>query len=127
MVAGSDGSLTKFTNGPSGLVLKKKIDLQGIYPLVRFSNGEIVTAARNGKLTLLNEKLHILKTFHGTEYGVLSLSANKNFIAFGDWNGVVRYYNRDGGMAPKVRIPTNKNSVTIYSLTIIKYESIRST
>ena len=127
MVAGSDGSLTKFTNGPSGLVLKKKIDLQGIYPLVRFSNGEIVTAARNGKLTLLNEKLHILKTFHGTGYEVLSLSANKNLIAFGDWNGVVRYYNRDGGMAPKVRIPTNKNSVTIYSLTIIKYESIRST
>ena len=107
VVSGRDGSLTKFTNGAAGLVFNKKIDLQGIYPLVRFINGEIVTAGRFGKLTVLNEKLHILKTFHGTGYGVLSLSADKNFIAFGDWNGVVRYYNRDGGMTPKVRLPSS--------------------
>ena len=107
VVSGRDGSLTKFTNGPAGLVLNKKVDLQGIYPLVRFINGEIVTAARNGKLTVLNEKFHVLKTFHGTGYAVFSLSADKNFIAFGDWNGVVRYYNRDGGMTPKVRLPSS--------------------
>ena len=66
------------------------------------SNKGLVTAAGNGKLAVLNKTLHILKTFNGTENGVLTLAGNDKFIAFSDNGGAVRYYNRDGGMTPKV-------------------------
>ena len=70
MVASSDGSLTILKNGKSSDTLK----LQGYFPLVRFINGEIVTAARWGKLTVLNEKLQVLKSFDGTESSIRTLA-----------------------------------------------------
>ena len=80
------------------------MELEGELPLVRFINGEIVTAAQNGKLTVLNKKLETLKTFRGTEKFVYSLTGNNEFIAVGDKNGTVRYYNRVGSIFPKVSI-----------------------
>ena len=98
MVTSSDGSLTFLKNGKSYETIK----LQGYYPLVRLINGEIVTVARYGKLTVLNKKLQVLKTFDGTESDVRALVGNDKFIAYGDWNGTVRYYSRNGSMTPKV-------------------------
>ena len=98
MAASGHGVLTIIKNGEP----LKRVQLQGIFPLVRFINGEIITAARYGKLTVLNKKLDFLKTFPGTERGLYTLTANKKFIAMGDYSGTVRYYDRAGSTIPRV-------------------------
>ena len=98
VAASVDGSLTIFKNGES----LKTIKLPGERPLVRFINGEIVTAASYGKLTVLNKKLEVLKLFRGTEGRVFTLTGNSKYIAFGDYNGVVRYYDRGASIFPRV-------------------------
>ena len=90
--------LTLYTNGTS----VKTTKLGGWQPLVRFINGEIVTDDFGGKLTVLNEKLEVLKTFRGSETIVRSLAGNDEYIAYGDNNGKVNYYSRTGGFEPKV-------------------------
>ena len=100
MAASLDGSLTLFKNGGA----LKTVKLRGKEPLVRYINGEIVTAARYGKLTILNEDLQVLKTFHhGSESYISSLTGNSEHIVLGDHNGTVRYYDRVGGIFPRVR------------------------
>ena len=122
MAASFDGSLTLFKNGKS----LKSVKLPGDYPLVRFINGEIVTAARYGKLTVLNKELEILKTFRGTEKTVQTLTGNNNHIAVGDYGGAVRYYNRLGGIFPRVSEFSSRLKF-IHRSTIMKKESIRWT
>ena len=98
MAIGTRGSLTLFKNGEP----LKSIQLQGLKPLVRFVNGEIVSAGRHGKLTVLNKELDILKTFHGTQSDVRTMTGNDKYIAMGDYDGAVRYYDRAGAVTPKV-------------------------
>ena len=98
MAASKDGSLTLFKNGKASKIVK----LQDEWPLVRFINGEIVTAAQNGKLTVLNEELEVLKTFRGSEHYISSLTGSNKYIALGDHNGTVRFYNRVGNIFPTV-------------------------
>ena len=98
MAASKDGSLTLFKNGKT----VKSIKLSGERPLVRFINGEIVSAARYGNLTVLNKELEVLKTFHGTGSTVQTLTGNNNHIALGDDGGAVRYYTRTGDIFPRV-------------------------
>ena len=69
---------------------------------MRLINGEIVSVARYGKLTVLNKKLEILKTLDGSESEIRSLAGNDKLIAFGDYSGAVRYYNLAGDLAQKV-------------------------
>ena len=100
MAASKDGSLTLFKNGEA----LKTVKLNE-WPLVRLINAEIVTAAQHGKLTILNEKLQVLKTFHGsnsTNCTISSLTGNSEYISFGDFNGTVRYYDRVGSIFPRV-------------------------
>ena len=98
MIASADGSLTLFKNNEAF----KTVKLPGERPLVRFINGEIVTAAEHGKLTVLNEKLQILKTFDGTSSFIRTLAGSNKFIALGDRSGAVRYYDRVGIIFPRV-------------------------
>ena len=75
--------------------------------MIRFVNEEIITAAKNGKLTVLDQNLEILNSFddHGSfpmVADIQSLAGNRVYIAFGDEGGVVRYYSRTGGTTPKV-------------------------
>ena len=98
VAASTDGSLTIFKNGKAFRTVK----LQGEKPLVRYINGEIVTAAEDGKLTILNQELQILKTFHGSESYISSLTGTDSYIALGDYNGTVRFYDRVGSIFPRV-------------------------
>ena len=101
MAASEDGSLTLFKNDEA----VKTVKLQGRRPLVRFINDETVTAAANGKLTILNRKFETLKNFvtHvGGTGSVRTLTGNNKYIVSGNLNGVVRYYNRYGGGFPRV-------------------------
>ena len=98
VAASIDGSLTLFKNDEA----LKTVKLHEEWPLVRFINGEIVIASQHGKLTILNEELQILKTFHGSKSTILSLTGNSEYIALGDWNGTVRYYDRVGSIFPRV-------------------------
>ena len=101
MTASTDGSLTLFKNDEA----LKTVKLSGERPLVRFINGEIISAAENGKLTVLNQNLEILRTFHGTvQATVRTLTANANFIVVGDYGGAVQNYNRTGGNFPRVSV-----------------------
>ena len=106
----TDCSLTLFKNGKS----LKTIQLEGKFPLVRFVNGDIISAARDGKLTILNKQLKVLKTidgpakYNGTwDSDIRTLAGNDKFIAFGDYDGSVRYYNRADGVVSKVRYNPN--------------------
>ena len=92
VAASGDGSLTLFKNGDA----LKTVKLPGERPLVRFINGEIVTAAQYGDLTILNEELQILETFQGSHSFLTSLTGNNEYISFGHRNGAVRYYTRVG-------------------------------
>ena len=98
VAASGDGSLTLFKNGDA----LKTVKLPGERPLVRFINGEIISAAKNGKLTVLNKELEVLKIFHGTRSTIRTLARNNKYIAFGDDSGDVRFYSRTGGVIPKV-------------------------
>ena len=122
MAACSDGSLTLFENGEA----LKTVKLPGERPLVRFINGEIVTAAENGKLTVLDRKLEILRTFDGTKATVRTLTCNSNFIVVGDYDGVVRYYNRTGGKFPRVSVFLGTLKI-VYRFIIMGKKSLRLT
>ena len=96
--------------------LKKTKKFDGKVPLVGYINGEIVVATKNGKLTILNENLDIKKEFTAGAITKLddpqSLSGNETFIAFGNFDGVVRYYKRNGDKNPTVitSIPSAKQT-----------------
>ena len=94
------GSLTLFENDK----ILKTIFLQGYYPIVRVINGDVVSATRNGKLTVLNNNLEVLRVLDDTHRGVVSLAGNDKFISFGDWNGTVHYYNRENDFARTVSV-----------------------
>ena len=98
MAASKEGSLTLFKNDEA----LKTVKLAGEKPLVKYINGEIVTARKYGKLTVLNEELEVLKTFRGTDRAVRTLTGNNKYIAFGDWGKTVRYYDRVDSIFPKV-------------------------
>ena len=100
-VAYNGGSYIKlYTNGQS----VKTIKYEGWWSLARLINGEIVTLGVMGKLTVMNEKLEELKKYYKqvTDYRIRSLAGNEIFIAHGNYNGVVVYYNRDGSGQIKV-------------------------
>ena len=122
MAASTAGSLTLFKNGEAS----KAVKLPGERPLVRYINGEIISAAENGNLTVLNPKLEILKTFNGTRATVLTLTGNHEYIVFGDYGGAVRYYNRTGGNFPTVSACLRTLKI-IYRFIIMKNKSIRLT
>ena len=107
--------MTLFENGEA----VKTIKLEGTNPLVRFINGEIVTVGENAKLTILNTNLETVAAFNGTKSTVYTLTGNREFIAFGDDGGVVRYYNRHANFELKVRKVLRFLFSTIFSLTTI--------
>ena len=103
VTANVDGSLTKFDNDK----LVKRIKLLGAYPLLRLINEEIVTAAKDGKVTVLTQELEVVKTFddpgeYPMDANIRTLAANEAYIAIGDSAGTVRFYNRTGDTKPKV-------------------------
>ena len=122
MAASRNGSLTLFNNGEAA----KTVQLPGEKPLVRYMNGEIISAAEKGQLTVLNKKLEILRTFHGTRTTVRTLTSNTRFIVFGDYDGVVRYYNRTGGKFPRVSVFLGILKI-IYRFIVMKKKSYRLT
>ena len=79
-----------------GEVVVKAVKLAGVRPIVRFVNGEIITAAEGGKLTVLNQELQVVESFYETKLGDIRMAGNQYYIASADTTGVVRFYNRGG-------------------------------
>ena len=69
---------------------------------VAYFNGRVVAAGANGKLTILNEDLEVVAVRTGTEVTPRSISANSNYLAMSDDDGVIRYYKIHTGENPKV-------------------------
>ena len=81
--------------------MKTKV-LDGARVSVVYSNGQIVAGVENGKLTIMNENLGIIKEFPGTSDLYQSACGNATYLAHGDKAGSVRYYKRDFDVEPKV-------------------------
>ena len=75
----------------------KTVKLVGVVPVVRFANGEIITAATGGKVTFLNQELEVVRAMseHETKFRDIRLTANKNYIVWGDRTGRVYFRKRD--------------------------------
>ena len=84
----NDGSVSLFDG--SQLIKTKK--LNGISTYVAYSNGQIVAAAKNGNLTIMNEQLALIKEFVGIEAHIRSISGNETHLATCDTTGSVCYY-----------------------------------
>ena len=76
--------------------------LRGTDVLVVYYNGQIVAAANNGKLTIMNESLGIIKEFDGTKYEVEALCSNATYSVICDSRGSVQYYKKDSDLESKV-------------------------
>ena len=94
--------MSLYTNGQS----VKTIEYEGWMPLARLINGEIVTVGEYGKLTVFSDKLESLNKYFETSYSIRSLAGNDKFIAYGDYHGVVVYYNR-GGASESQKVSKN--------------------
>lgn len=94
----SNGSLSLFDKNR---LLKSK-SLAGIRVMVAYFNGQIVAAAKNGKLTIMNEDLETLKEIPGTREQPLCITGNATYLVMSDWGGFVRYYKRNSNEQSKV-------------------------
>ena len=95
VTANVDGSLTKFDND----TLVKRIELQGAYPLLRLINEEIVTAAKDGKVTVLTQELEVVKTFddpgeYPMDAEIRTLAGNEAYIVIGDQRSTMRRFHK---------------------------------
>ena len=62
-----------------------------------FVNHQIVAAIPNGQVIVYNTDLVITTKYDAsTPGGPLSIAANDKFIAYGNTEGVVRFYSRQG-------------------------------
>ena len=96
----NDGSVSLF----KGAKLQTTKKLGGTAVHVGYFNGQIVAAARNGKVTIMNEYFGIVKEFAGstTSTEIRSVCGNSNYFAICDSSGSVQYYKRDFDVEPKV-------------------------
>ena len=100
-----DGSVSIFIEFIHGQ-LKETRKFEGEKTLVQFINDDIVMASSDGKLRILNENLEIKKqlnagtvTQNSTPY---CLTGNEKYLAVsGNYDGVVRYYRRNGDAEPE--------------------------
>ena len=101
-VVGTDNGSVALFNGAKLLKTKQ---LSGVSSMVGYYNGQIVAAVANGSLTVLNQDLGIIRKFHGIDgLDARSISGNDTYLALGDEEGLVRYYDRKGGAEPNVSL-----------------------
>ena len=86
-------------NGPE---LIKTKELGGTTVFVGCYNGSLVAAIQNGKVTIMNESLGVIKEFDGTKSSIQSLCGNSTYSAVCDNSGSVQYCKRNGDMETKV-------------------------
>ena len=65
----------------NGSKLIKTKELDGTIVTVGCFNGQIVAAVQNGKLTIMNESLRVIKEFAGSSSGIPSLCGNSTYLA----------------------------------------------
>ena len=94
----SDGSVSLF----EGSKLMKTKVVAGTKASVIYSNSQIVAAAEDGNLTIMNENLGIIKEFSGTMSTIRSICGNATYLALCDNTGSVLYNKRDLNVEPKV-------------------------
>ena len=81
-----------------GAKIEKTKKLGGNEVHVGYFNGQVVAAVRNGKLTIMNERLVIMKEFAGTTRDIRSLCGNATYLAICDLGGFVRYYKKNSSV-----------------------------
>ena len=101
-----------------GAKLEKSKKLSGSEVLVGYFNGQIVAAVRNGKLTIMNESLRVIKEFAGSSSGIPSLCGNSTYLALCNRDNYVRYYKRNEDMESKVIL------LIFFSLTYFRVTSM---
>ena len=74
--------------------------------MIKLINNEVVAVAQEGPLIIFDQQLNQVKKFTGSDRQPWCLDGNDKYIAFGDWNGRVRFYARHGPSEPTVNIKT---------------------
>ena len=105
MASSADGKLILFENDKSLQTIK----LQGEKLVVRFINHEVVSVAKKGKLTILNQKLEVLKMVEAETTQLDNLAGNDNLIIFSDTSGFIWYYNKKFNDSQQVSANIEKN------------------
>ena len=98
MTGNNDGSVSLF----NGSKLMKTKKLNGFAVKIAYFNNQIVAAAREGSLTVMNKNLGIIKEVPGLNQVIASICGNSKYLALCDIGGAVRYYKRNGDLEPKV-------------------------
>lgn len=98
-VTGNNNGFISLFNGSKMI---KSIDLKGGAVAVSHFNSQVVAAVENGKVTIMNENLGIIKEFAGTDCLTRSICLNQTYIALCDYNYSVWYCKRNDDVEPKV-------------------------
>ena len=98
-VTGNNNGFISLFNGSKMI---KNIDLKGGSVSVSHFNSQIVAAVENGKVTIMNENLGIIKEFAGTNSLTRSICSNQTYIALCDDKNSVWYCKRNDDVEPKV-------------------------
>lgn len=71
---------------------------------IKVVNNELVALALRSPLMILDQDLEVIKQFKGTPNlgAPQCLDANDNYIAFGDYEGQVQFYDWHGPSEPTV-------------------------
>ena len=98
------GTVSIWRNGQ----ISKSIDCNGIKPLIKVVDQDIIVASWNGKLLVLDTALNVKKQYNTINDTLLCLSATVNYIAIGTMGNEVIFYDRNGSTEPRVRIKLRK-------------------
>ena len=101
----------------SGSNLIKTKELGETSVIVGYFNGQIVAAANNGKVTIMNESFGIIKEFAGTSNQIQSICGDQTYLALCDISGSVRYYKRNSDSEPRVLFVSFVFSSTCFRVT----------
>ena len=96
----NDGSVAVYAHYQK-LATKK---LKGFSVMVAVLNNRVVAAAMQGKLSVLDENLEVLKIFGDVDKQPMALHGNEEYLCLGDYRGNVYYYNVYHDKHPKVSL-----------------------
>ena len=97
LTGNNDGSVSLF----NGSKLIKTKELSGTSVTVGYFNGQIIAAARTGKVTVMDENLGVIKELGEITDSSTTICGNSTYLAF-CINRFVLYYKINGNMQPKV-------------------------
>ena len=94
-LSGTNGSISVWDSSTGNRILSSKLESQA--SIITVINRELVAVCPGGKIYFLNGSLQIKRQIDGSNRtSPQSIAGNSKFLAYGDNEGAVRFYNHDG-------------------------------